>query len=153
MPSMAQPSQCHNSWYYKIPFERLTPRKLEKYQRHPAVLGPERRIPEDFLERICIVPRKLVFRSLPVQRKGFISGTGRDKISLRVIKEVICSHDIHLCHHQQIREKEHFNGFLSLAMKYYSRRIKQSKSLFKVLDPGVEHRPLLVHESFSGSVR
>jgi transposase len=75
------------------------------------------------------------------------------RITIRVGSEVVCSHDIVPGNRRLVREKEHFKGLLSLAMKCNSQRIKKSKPLFKVLGPQVDHRPLSVYDSFSGGVR
>jgi len=75
------------------------------------------------------------------------------RITIRVGSEVVCSHDIVPGHHRLVREKAHFKGLLSLAMKCNSQRIKKSKPLFKVLGPQVDHRPLSVYDGFSGGVR
>lgn len=75
------------------------------------------------------------------------------RIIIRVGSEVVCSHDIVPGRCRAIREKEHFQGLLSLAMKCNSQRMKQHKPLFKMIGPEVEDRPLSVYDSFSGGVQ
>lgn len=137
----------------EIPFERLTRENLKSINGiRPYLIRREeyRKISRD-----AYVSYRGNRYSVPYQFAGrdAVLELDETKISIRVGTEVICSHDIQPGHHRQVREKEHFKGLLSLAMKCNSQRMKRSKPLFKVLDPGVEHRPLSAYESFSGSVR
>lgn len=93
--------------------------------------------------------------SVPYQFAGrdAILELDETRISIRVGAEIICFHDIVPGNRRLVREKAHFKGLLSLAMKCNSERIKKSKPLFKVLGPQVDHRPLSVYDSFSGGVR
>ena len=71
---------------------------------------------------------------------------------IRVGSEVVCSHTVIPGHSRTIREKHHFKGLLSLAMKCNSRCKLKSKPLFKMLGPQVEHRPLSVYDNYSSEV-
>ena len=137
----------------EIPLERLTRENLKSINGIRPYLV--RREEYRKISRDAYISYRGNRYSVPYQFAGrdAVLELDETKISIRVGTEVICSHDIQPGHHRQVREKEHFKGLLSLAMKCNSQRMKRSKPLFKVLDPGVEHRPLSSYESFSGSVR
>lgn len=137
----------------EIPFERLKQENLKSISGiRPYQIRREeyRKISKD-----AYVSYRGNRYSVPYQFAGrdAVLELDETRITIRVGSEIICSHDIVPGHHRMIREKEHFKGLLSLAMKCNSQRMKRSKPLFKVLGPQVDHRPLSVYDSFSGGVR
>lgn len=74
-------------------------------------------------------------------------------MDIRIGLEVVCSHGVVPGPSRMIREKEHFKGLLSIALKCNSQCKRRPKSLFRIIGPEVEHRPLSVYENFSGEVR
>lgn len=77
----------------------------------------------------------------------------RDQMTVRVGTEIICSHTIVPGHGRIIREKEHFSGLLAEVMRCNAQSETDSRPLFRMVGPEVEHRPLSVYEGFSGEVQ
>ena len=77
----------------------------------------------------------------------------RDQMTVRVGTEIICSHTIVPGHARIIREKEHFSGLLAEVMRCNAQSETDSRPLFRMVGPEVEHRPLSVYEGFSGEVQ
>jgi len=67
--------------------------------------------------------------------------------------ECLCSHIVVPGRSRVVREKEHFKGLLSLAMKCNSQCKRTTKPLFRMIGPEVERRSLSVYDRFSGDVR
>ena len=77
----------------------------------------------------------------------------RDQMTVRVGTEIICSHTIVPGHGRIIQEKEHFSGLLAEVMRCNAQSETDSRPLFRMVGPEVEHRPLSVYEGFSGEVQ
>ena len=136
----------------EIPFERLKRENLKSItgvQPYQVRREEHRKISKD-----SYVSYRGNRYSVPYQFAGrdAILELDETRITIRVGSEVVCSHDIVPGNRRLVREKAHFKGLLSLAMKCNSQRIKKSKPLFKVPGPQVDHRPLSVYDSFSGGV-
>lgn len=74
-------------------------------------------------------------------------------MTVSVGTEIICSHTIVPGHGRIIREKEHFSGLLAEVMRCNAQSETDSRPLFRMVGPEVEHRPLSVYEGFSGEVQ
>lgn len=136
----------------EIPFERL---KLENLKNIYAIpLYQVRREESRKVSRDSYVSYQGNRYSVPYQYAG-ISVTleiQEDKITIRQGPDVLCSHVVIPGHSRIVRQKEHFKGLLSLAMKCNSQCRKSSKPPFRIIGPEVEHRPLSVYDSFSEKV-
>lgn len=137
----------------EIPFKRLKQENLKSItniQPYQIRREEHRKISKD-----AYVPYRGNRYSVPYQFAGrdAVLELDETRIIIRVGSEIICSHDIVPGNRRLVREKEHFKGLLSLAMKCNSQRTKKSKPLFKVPGPQVDHRPLSVYECFSNGVR
>ena len=138
---------------HEIPFERLKQENLKNISDIPPY--QIRREESRKVSRDCYisyrgnrysVPYQYAGRSVPLELQG-------DRMNIRLGSEVIGSHGVVPGHARMIREKEHFKGLLSVALKCNSQCRRRSKPLFRIVGPEVEHRPLSVYESYSGDVR
>jgi len=138
---------------HEVPFERLKKENLKSLSALPAyqVRREEtRRVSRDsyvsYRGNRYSVPYQYAGRSVTIEIQG-------NRMAIRSGSDMICSHDVVPGHSRIIREREHFTGLLSLAMKCNSQCRKKSKPLFRMIGPEVEHRPLSVYENFSNEVR
>jgi len=92
------------------------------------------------------VPYRYAGRSVILEIAG-------ERMTIRLGSECLCSHTVVPGRFQMVREKEHFKGLLSLAMKCNSQHRKTTKPLFRMIGPEVEHRPLSVYDRFSSEVK
>ena len=137
----------------EIPFERLKQenlKSLEIIQPYQVRQEEHRKISKD-----AYVSYRGNRYSVPYQYAGRDAILELDgaRITIRIGSEAICSHAIVPGNHRQVREKEHFRGLLSIAMKCNSQCMKKPNTLFRVPGPQVEHRPLSVYECFLNEVR
>jgi transposase len=137
----------------EIPFERLKKENLKSLTTiSPYQIRREetRKVSRDayvsYLGNRYSVPYQYAGRSVTLEIQG-------EQMTIRLGSDVICSHNLVPGHARMIREKEHFKGLLSLAMKCNSQCRTRSKPLFRVIGPDVEHRPLSVYENFVEEVR
>lgn len=136
----------------EIPFERLKQENLKSIstiQSYQIRRKEHRKISKD-----AYVSYRGNRYSVPYRFAGrdAVLELDETRITIRIGSDIICSHDIVPGNRRFVREKEHFKGLLSLAMKCNSLRTKRSKPLFKVPGPQVDHRPLSFYECFSNGV-
>jgi len=136
----------------EIPFERLKKENLKSLSTiQPYIV---RREESRKVSRDSYVSYRGNRYSVPFQYAGrsVILEIHDDRMVVRLGSEVICSHDVVPGHSRMIREKEHFKGLLSLAMKCNGQCRKKSKPLFRMIGPEVERRPLSVYDSYANEV-
>lgn len=137
----------------EIPFERLKKENLKSLhaiQPYQVRMEEHRKVSRDsyvsYRGNRYSVPYRYAGRSVTLELQG-------ESMTIRQGSEVICSHDIVPGNSRMIREKEHFTGLLSLAMKCNSQCRKNSRPLFRIIGPEVDQRPLSVYDSFSNEVQ
>lgn len=134
---------------------------------------PAERRESENLKTLASVPPFVVKREevRKVTRDGYVSYLGnrysvpyryagqtvhleiqQDQMTIRQGSECLCSHGVIPGRSRTVREKEHFKGLLSLAMKCNSQCRQITRPLFRMIEPDVEHRPLSVYERFSSEV-
>jgi len=74
------------------------------------------------------------------------------RMTIRHGSDVICSHRVVPGRSRVVREKEHFAGLLSLAMKCNSRCTTTKRTHFQIVGPDVARRPLSIYDRFSQGV-
>jgi transposase len=136
----------------EIPFERLKLENLKSITVRP--LYQVRREESRKVSRDSYVSYQGNRYSVPYQYAGrsVTLEIQADKITIRQGPDVLCSHELIPGHSRMVRQKEHFKGLLSLAMKCNSQSRKLSKPPFRIIGPEVEHRPLSIYDSFSEKV-
>lgn len=135
---------------------------------------PAERMESENLKTLASIPAYVVRREevRKVMRDGYVSYQGNrysvpfqnagqsvlleiqgDRMTIRHGSECLCSHVMVPGRSRVVREKEHFKGLLSLAMKCNAQCKRTTKPLFKMIGPEVERRPLSVYDRFSSEVR
>lgn len=135
---------------------------------------PAERLESENLKTLASVPAYVVRREevRKVMRDGYVSYQGNrysvpfqhagqsvlleiqgGRMTIRHGSECLCSHVMVPGKSRVIREKEHFKGLLSLAMKCNAQCRRTTKPLFRMIGPEVEHRPLSVYDRFSSEVK
>jgi len=135
---------------------------------------PVDRLKSESLKTLTSVPPYVVRREevRKVTRDGYVSYHGNrysvpypyagrsvvleiagERMTIRQGSECLCSHIVVPGRSRVVREKEHFKGLLSLAMKCNSQHRKTTKPLFRMIGPEVERRSLSVYDRFSSEVR
>ena len=134
---------------------------------------PTERLKSENLKTLTSIPPYVVRREevRKVTRDGYVSHQGNrysvpyqyagrsvvleiqgDRMTVRLGSECLCSHVVVPGRFRMVREKEHFKGLLSLAMKCNSQCRRTAKPLFRMIGPEVERRPLSVYDRFSSEV-
>ncbi len=138
---------------HEIPLERLKSENLKTIVSiSPYVVRREevRKVTRDgyvsYQGNRYSVPYHYAGRSVVLEIQG-------DRMNVRLGSECLCSHAVVPGRSRVVREREHFKGLLSLAMKCNSQCRKTTKPLFMMIEPEVERRPLSVYDRFSSEVR
>jgi len=138
---------------HEIPVERLKSESLKTLTSTPPyVVRREevRKVTRDgyvsYQGNRYSVPYHYAGRSVVLEIAG-------ERMTVIQGSECLCSHVVVPGRSRVVREKEHFKGLLSLAMKCNSQHRKTTKPLFRMIGPEVERRPLSVYDRFSSEVR